>query len=40
MGNSCFITIAGIVIIVMGIIARELLVIFGKYKVMKSEIII
>jgi hypothetical protein len=40
MGNSYFITIAGIVRIIMGIIARELLVIFSKYKVMKSEVVI
>jgi len=39
MGNSYFVAIAGVVTIVMGVIARELLVIFGKYKVMKSEVV-
>jgi hypothetical protein len=39
-GNGCFVTIADMVIIVIGIIAGELLVIFGKYKVMKSEVVI
>jgi hypothetical protein len=38
-GNSCFVAMAGVVTIVVGVIARELLVIFGKYKVIKSEVV-
>ena len=39
MGNGCFVAVAGVVTIVVGVIAGELLVIFGKYKVMKSEVV-